>query len=624
MTAALLLALQAAAPTLDLEAGHQGAVFRDSWSRLTAIVQNPGDEREFELRLVVRGAAPEQSLVRRIAFPARSKRKLTWDVWFEGDALEAAAELADAQGRVLTSRAVPLRGAAPARRQILLAGAPVDALRPFEDDAKTVLRTAPELLPDDVVPLLAADAIVFAEPVALEGAQEEALLRWVERGGTLAFSAGTFPAALRRPFWRDVSPAELGPPARVERPDGPPTTLAPARPKAGARTILEVAGRPAGFRLRRGAGAVLVYACPMEDVGSALVDEIVGPPAKPDPPPPPPPGRPGWTSAPTGPRLVPAVELRRDLSKPRPERRPPSLLLGLLGLGSYAALVGPGTWLWLRRRGRARGGRSAFVLLTAGALAFTAAWGGLGKPRAPLTAHVIYASPDLVQTFSEVHAGDAGVHRLAVDGHLASSNQHDTWWTGRLRRPPVHGERGRLDLPLASLESRSVVAARAPRPGEIAITAAWVDRPAGRVEVRNAGGWPLREAAIVAGLTAFPVGDLGAGDVRRIDLAGGVPLAAWAERMGWAQAPSVWARRQKTRPALSLGGDAACGVPLRERVEAAMEVRLDRLGVRGLDRSADERPLLVGRFDADLSGLELAPAGEVEVRGVLTVAVEDP
>jgi hypothetical protein len=482
---ALLLALcLQAPPTIDVEAGASGDLFSDAWSRIWVTLQNPG--ADFDGALCVRvhgGVGAPQELRRAVTLPARGKRRIPWDVLLDFGEGEVTAELRDAKGRIVSDRSVPVRFQGLSKRRVVLVGATSSA---FDDESIAAVRLKADLLPDRLPALLAADAIVFAEPVPLEAEQEEALERWVEQGGVLVWSAGRLPTASARRLWRELAPAELSG-LETASLGGRPVTRALAAARPGAQAFGQLAGRPLGFRRPHGHGAVLLLTIPFDAEGfdaalpgSVLRDQVFPPvldavesSA----------GRLRFSRGPWG--TVDARQLRERLRPSDAAFSLPRLVLGGGLVGAYAFLVGPVSWFFLRR-GRMRRSGLSFGVLTGGALVVVLLWGNWLAPRPARLAHRVFVGPAVVEGHSYLRAGGAGSVRLSVPGSLAASPGQFSSATFERAFPPIHGEEGRLEVPLPAYGERSVQWIRAAGPKD-GLRARWTDATRSVLDIRLAG-----------------------------------------------------------------------------------------------------------------------------------------
>jgi hypothetical protein len=606
---ALLLVLQQG-PTVDVEVGCTGSVFPDAWTRVWVTLQNPGADLDGELRVRATGGIGHPSELRRpVTLATKGKRLLSWDLFLERGEDEVVAELFDGKGQVVAERRVPLLFLPHRPATVMLVGCSPTA---FDDEKIAAGRLKPELLPDRLPPLLAADAIVFAEPVPLEAEQEEVLERWVMRGGTLVFSAGRLPAAASRRLWRELGPASI---TGMENLNDGTRALAIARavPRPGARPFGSILGRPAGFRWERGLGSVVLLTLPFDADGfdrllapGVLREEVLPTVLLPeDPTRIQPLGNPG----PIG------EDLRTLREKIQPQDRGlglPDLVFGAFFAGVYFILIGPGWWL-LRRR---RLGWIPFAVATAAAALLGLAWADFFSSRPSRLAHRVLVGPGAVEGHSWLRAGSPARYRLSVDGALGVVPGQYALAAFERVHPPIHGAEGQLEVALPALGERAVVWARALGKDE-GLRARWTDATQSILEIRNPGRGPAAGLMLVRREGVVELPDLEAGERCVLSPADFAALG-WKD-LGRREEVNRWTLGEFSggRKALFLSSFLAHAVPRMTEREA--------YGLRGADLSAllaRGQEFLVGWVEVAAPSVE--PGATVETWALARALVEAP
>jgi hypothetical protein len=628
---ALLLVLLQQGPSIDADAGFFGDAYYDAWSRLAAVVANPGEEVEGELRVLIRSRNADTVVYRRaVTLPARVRKRFAWDAYFTGWETEAAFELVGKGGKALARAAVPIRFPTEEReRQILQVGTGLSSLTVLQSSiGAAFVQTSPDRFPETLPPLLALDAIVFPEPQPLEPAQEDALVRWVELGGRLVFGPGRG-AGLQNRFWRELCPLER-PETRVVRAgeEETPVPLASGRLRAGA-AFLSLEGRPAAFRAARGRGEIVFLGFPPDQEG---IGEFFTPSAL-------------W-------RAVLAVESKKEeavLDPRRGERRlsfesnsrfmaaladqEVPLHLGMLLLGgavllAYVVWIGPVHYFRLKRRGRLRRGALAFASVAGVFLAFSVAWATVFAARDVRLGHLVLADEGLVQTFSVLRAGESRVYELEGSGAFSPLERLRSFGMAEEGREARVDERQRAEVPLPALATRGFAGVRAPSAGEIGVSCRF-DRDANSLEVVNDGPLRLRNCRLVTQAGLRPLGDVDARSRRTIPLKEhpSIGFPEWLRELRGIESNAWWWLGPSYFWTETPAREHAFLVAFYEQIQRSTEERRDFL-FRFRQRHLDWSPRLdrgeavfTGSFDADASGLRLGQGADVRTYGLVRVVV---
>lgn len=631
MTPLLLLVLVQQGPSIDADAGFFGDVYYESWARLSAVVTNPGDEIEGELRATVRGRGIEAVVYRRaVTLPAKVKKRFAWDAYLSGWETGAEFELVGRDGKVLSKSAVPVKFGDERERQVLQVGTALSALLALAEPlGARFAQTGPDRLPDTLPPLLALDAIVFPEPQPLEPAQEEALLRWVELGGRLVFGPGRG-AALQNRFWRDLCPLAATETRTVRvGEEETPVPVTAGRTRAGG-AFLSLGEQPAGFRYGRGRGEVVFLAFPPDQAG---IEESL-------------PAASIWRSVldPTPRKAEEAPRRGEDrrlawtgssgflggLSEMEPPVSLPLLLLGGLALTLYVLWIGPWHYRRLKRKDRLARGAVAFGAVSGVFLLLSVAWATVFSAREVRLRHLVLVDEGLVQSFSVLQAGESRVYDLEGKGAFSPMERLLTFGGGDEGRDSRVDDRLRAEVPVPALATRGLVGARVPAAGEIGVSCRWADRGAGLLEMANDGPLRLKDCRLVTSGGIRALGDLAQGSRRTIDL-GGTRMETFAE----------WLRRDKKRDQptwfwwsrMNLWRETPAAehsfvLTFYERVQREVEERtiIDRFRQRRLDLSAAlERgeAVFTGAFEDDVSGVRLGQGADTAARGLVRIVLRE-
>jgi hypothetical protein len=633
---ALALALAAAAPvqdlTLDAEAGYSGTVFQDAWMPMTAVVRNDGEPFSGELRVVLRTVSDEPLVFRRpVTLPKGGRARYIEEVYVTEFDTGVEFQLVDGTGKVRRQVAFPLRAAPDVETQVLVVGPPPRWFWKAGEGLPSAPEGAAERFPRSVRPLLAADVIVFPEPVPLEPEQQEALRRWVLQGGRLVFGAGRATLLRQDKFWRELcpvaSPEAKTVPVRVGEAEVPLTVVTGAVRQG--RAFLTFGGQGAGFRAPLGAGEVVFLAFPLdqERLEEAAPAGVIWPQVVDKPPPREAlPDRRGRDE----PALILAGsdEFMSRLLGPLGGVNLPALGLGGLGLAAYVLFIGPVSYLWLKKRGRLKRGWLPFAAAAALFSAFSLAWGGALTRRASQAEALVFADESVVQTFGALRSGDGRVHEFRAEGAIWPVPVFRTFAGSQLTNSATLSPGGRMRLAASPLAVRTFVACRTPAAEEGGVSCRWTDRGALRFEVENGTALLLRDCLAVSRDQVWRLGEVAAGARREVALGdvAPVPFAAWAstllirpEERGVFFSTNVWQFARREEHPLLVSFYRACR-------ETWRHDGVHRLRPRALDLSvviARGEVVFVGAFGGDLSGVRVDSEPETVTRGLVRRVVRE-
>ena len=624
MTLTLLAVLQIAGPSLDGRVGYSGYAFADAWTPVTVEARNRGAAIEGRLELELRGWGTTPVVYRReVILPRGAHKRYSWTLFLAGLEKEIDVRLIDREGRERARTGLVVRFFDENERRVMVVGSFPNSLASVEKSLDLGLaRVDAERFPRGLQPLLAADAIVFAEPPSLDPDQEDALRRWVSAGGILIFSRGRTSMRYRRGVWRELGPAAVGETETVDVDAGGETIRVPLV-RAEGDSFLSIAGRPAAFRRRIGRGEAIFLAFPLDQAG---IEKVAAPTTL-------------WR------RIFRVVQSAEDevekfqhgesrlfheatdtlldLFEPGAEYVDATemALAGLFLLG-HVIIVGPFAYFWLRRRRRLSGGWKVVAASVVVYGAISLLWGGFMTPEQTRAAHLCLADPDVVQTFTVLRAGRSGIYGVRAEEALAPVTTSRTFGADLLasRVEPD----GALRLPIRALATRSILSSRPAGEGEFDVACRWEGEGRKRLHVRNGSSLQLLRCVLVTPSRVYGLGNLPAGAERSIDLESRSSLKIDKWMKGLAGFTYSWYSRW-TLPARADQQAMVLTVYERCRKETRRGNDRNRLRQRKLDLS----PVLdrggsvfLGRFRDDRSGIEFDVPVELQVHGLFRVVVE--
>ena len=622
MTVLALLLLQAPGPTLEVEVGYSGMAFRDSWTRITVEILNEADPVEGILHIHVLGYDVLPMVHRReVRLSRGANKRFAWDVFLSGNEHEIRVDLTDGAGERIVSGMASVRFLPDRERQVVVAGRTPGSLRALEETlGLAVAWAAPEWIPDHVASLLAADVIIFPEPVRLEPHQEEALLQWVDAGGRLVFSPGRLMTTRLEGIWGEVCPVEVTGLTTVEVGERS-ITLATAE---GA-SFFSIGRRPAAYRRGRGRGEVVFLAFPLD------LDGLV-------------PAAPLWRS------VFAIKEPDEELEDLYPRARRGASYVGTqsiirqFGLGGvspnlpllgaealllclYAALIGPLGYRFLKRKGRLRKGWRLFGATVAVFGALMLVGSVTLSPREGRTRHIVFIDDGLVQSFTTMRFPFGGHYDVETTGRFSPLTALGYFSNAGEFPPTVIDGSGKASVPARAMEMRTFLSCRVGLPEEVGVVCQWEDRGARRLEVENLGKLRLLRCFVILRGSVYELEGVGPGEVRSFAL-GTVrpePLEDWMDRMTSTDHVDMrwmWRPRWEDVPAE--------GKP----IELTLWERFRRGGRRTpfryllTQRKVDLTPMLdqgraifLAPFGDNVSGVAAPFPGEVETLGLLRTMV---
>lgn len=639
----LVACLQAA--TLDAEAGYQGTVFPDAWTRFSATVSYEGERLDGELRITLRSYSSEPVVYRRnLSLFRKSRMRVGYDLYLTGEEYVAEVELIGG-GKRLNLSSLPLAFNRQSDLRLLTIGPPPGFL--VEAMAKrppvTMLRLAPELLPTSVPSLLGVDAIVIPEPIDLEAGQESALREWVARGGRLIFGAGRSTHLRLDPFWRDRCPLASPEMTTISVPwkDSTfPLSLVRGALRRG-RASHFVGADPAVVRSPEGSGEIIFLAVALDQPNlgrllpaPALLADLLNLP-------PPPPDDPRFRRVPV---LAPADPVTRRSQRPVFLREIPDLLRLLLtpdfrlnvktlalGVGIlvlYLAIIGPFEYLRLRKKGQLRKGwvsLGMFVLVFSGIVLL---WGGHFSPRTPKLALVSLWDEGRIATYVLLRPARGGEYDLQSAGAITALGPSRGFGAGDPPAPTTVDLQGQARLRIPPSALRMVFLSRPVEPGEGAFTAEWPSGDRGKLLVKNTSAVPLKECWVVSKDSVWSAGEIPATSSRTVLLKDAEPFSTWGPKLlnprkdpyDWWQRDRGWERMGLARTGLAISFFEAL------HDTWALNDSRHVLYERGIDLSPGlERgeTYLMGSFEKSAAGARLEPEIAADTYGWARVRVRE-
>jgi hypothetical protein len=629
ITVLILAAVCQQAPTLDADAGFQGTVFPDSWTRVGATLAYDGPELDVDLRITLHTYDSDPVVYRRPLKLLRKMRLRTgFDLYVTEYSTSVDVELAS-RDKVLSKKTLPLNlNRDEARRLLVVGSLPsifVEAMA--KKPPVTIVRLQPDQLPSGPLSLEGLDAILFPEPTVLDPGQEAALEEWVRRGGRLVFGLGRSTLLTQRGFWKDLCPLEAPETKSVAVPgkDGATSLTVGSGRAARGRGGFVVGDAPLMIRDRRGAGEVIFLPVILDQdalsgavPAAAYLAEMLSLP----PPPKDPvatrrgfvPRREEWLL--DDPREGVQENVRRVLRCLMPLQwsvSASSLILGAGLLVAYVVLIGPVEFLRLRRSGRLRTGwRSlALLILLFGGLSY--AWTRWAAPQQSRLMLVSLWDGDRVQTFGAFRPAKGDVYDLHAPGPVSPLGGSRAFGVPASAECAVVTYPFDVQVPIPPMDTRLFIASRSRSAGEARISVDWKDKTKKAIVVRNPTDLALDETWAVSREAVWPLGPISPGANTAIELEKPIPFLAWASRMvgdppnamPWWFGYGPWGRV----PPAQFGA-------LLTFCRAITATRTDRNEVYRLaDRSLDWSKFLdagevvvIGRFSRNLSGLSI-PAG---------------
>lgn len=629
-------------PTLNAEAGFQGAVFADSWNRLSATVAYDGESVDAELRVTLRSFLSDSVVYRRpMPLVRKTRMRVGFDLYLTSDCWSAEVELA-AKGRTLRSVTVPLRYQSAEGARLLAVGTPPPIL--MEAMAKsppvTMVRLAPEHLPSTPLSLLSVGSILIPEPIDLDPGQEDALRSWVKQGGRLVFGPGRSTHLRQNPFWRELCP--LGAPeiggtsVRVKDADVP-VTLVRGKLLRG-RAGYPLGADPVVIRSPDGLGEVVFVSLLLdpENLGTVvsapgLLTELLQLP----PPPVEEPLRPGQRFRPPKQWLDPdrnsllfqgTTDHLRRLIPADFTLAPGPLAIGIGVALAYLLLIGPIEYRRLRKKGSLRKGWLSFAALVVLFGGLLLGWARWTSPRASKFVLVSLLDEHRVRTVASFRPARGGMFDLESSGPLSPLPSQRAFGASE------DAEMTRVDLPSSARlgvppsASRLLVSSRPTAPADGSITARWSTAERKGLVVKNGAAFPLGECWVVSKETVWPLEGIAAGAERTVELRGAEPFDAWAPKLlpprkeprSWWQQKSSWESVPPSRWGLAL--------TFHEQLHRAWgDTQYRRVLVeRGIDLSpalARGEVVLVGSFDRNVSGIRSTPELASETFGWARIRV---
>ena len=637
MTALALLLACVQTPTLEAEAGFEGMVFSDSWTRFSAVVSYEGAPIDAELRLTLAAIGHESVVFRRPLHLSRKARmRVGFDVYLTSLNYSADVEIVKG-GDVLRTVNLRLNQRSTSGLRMLAVGTPpaflMDAMG--KKPPLTMLRLKAEQLPPTPLSLFGVDAILIPEPVELDPLQEDALREWVSRGGRLIFGGARSTILRQNPFWREFCPMSGLEAASIEIPaaSGPiPLTYFRGTLKRGAGSFT-VQGEPVVVRTRDGAGEV-VFLPLILDQGSVskaidpamLLAELLKlpPPPKDDPTP----VRRGFA-----PRMKEWLDgnRRQQLTQETKEflrhavpaqfsLRVGPLTLGVGAMALYIVLIGPVEYLRLRRKGTLRTGWRSFAILALVFGGLSALWSALVVPRQSRMVLVSLADEGRVRTYGTLRPALGGHYELESPGSVTPLAPSRPYGAVGVPEPIVATVSSGVRIPAPPSAMRMFVADRALGEKERILSAEWASADRKSVKLRNAAPYPLGECWAVSKDAVWRLGELSAESSVTRELKDPVPFGVWAkqELKGEAYEPFWWQRDTTwTRLSAPRYGVVLSFWESLNAVSAGARTR-HVLQERGVDRSSELEQgevVVVGSFDRNISSLRCRPGIEPETFG---------
>ncbi|HLY72968.1 MAG TPA: hypothetical protein VKU80_02525 [Planctomycetota bacterium] len=545
MMAALVLVACLQAPTLDAEAGYQGTVFPDSWTRLTATVAYEGEPLDAELRVTIRSYGADPVVYRRSLRLVRKVRMRTpFDIYLTEYDFEAVVELVQKE-KVLRKLALTLNYAREDTSRLLVVGmAPaflVEALA--QRPPITLVRQQPELLPSTALPLLPIRSILMAEPATLDAGQEAALEEWVRLGGRLIFGAARGTVLRQNSFWRGFCPLEAPATGSMAVPgkDGESLTLLRGNVRKGAAGSM-LGDSPLYIRSREGEGEVVFIPFMLDQ--PALSKLVPSAPFLAEllqlPPPPkeefvPRRGfvrREEWqledrrARVPEGMRSILRRLLPADWSLSLS-----ALAVGVFIVGVYIVLLGPVDYWRLRRTKNLRSGWRSLVVLVVVFGGVVYVWAAQVSPRASRMTLVTLLDADRIRTFGAVRPARGDVYDLHAAGSLSLLTPNRAFGAPETTDPMVVTVPSEARLPIPPSETRMLVSSRPRTANEAGMSAGWADAGRKTLRIRNEADFGLTECWAVSRGEAWAVPPIPAASTVTTTLESPIAFATWARRL---------------------------------------------------------------------------------------------
>jgi len=646
MTTLLLLVACLQTPTLDAEAGFQGDVFPDAWTRVSSIVTYEGEALDAELRITVQAWSLDPVVYRRpLRLVGKARMRIGTDLYLTGRESRVEVELVSRE-RILRRSSLKLNFQRQNFQRLLVVGTPPPILvqgmgrRP----PISLVRLSPEHLPPTPLPLLGVDTIVIPEPIDLDVGQETALQSWVGQGGRLIFGAGRSTHLRQNPFWRDWCPLaspEIGTATvRVKESDLP-ITLVRGKVVRG-RTGAMLGADPAVVRFREGAGEIVFMPVMLDQeslgkvlAGPALLADLLELP----PPPvedltPPRRGMPRraveWLPS-NQKAVIPreSVDFLKRVIPADMDLAFPPLAAGAGIIIVYIVLIGPVEFLRLRRKGQLRTGWRSFGLLVVIFGAIMLLWGGRVFPRAPKLVLVTLRDEHQVRTFAAIRPSRGAVYEVNSTGANTPLSPGQAIGSKLPEQTMSVFHPSQVQLPTPPSATRFVVSARPVEAKDGTITAQWASPERKSVLVRNAASYPLKECWFVAKEAVWPVpGGIPPESSVTIELKAPMGFAPWtqAQYKGAPEDHGGWMTDTTWTPVLP----SRCGLVLsfHEAMHEVGHPKRSRAPMleRGIDLSqalAKGDVFLAAAFDHNLSGIRTSPDIPAETCGWARIRVRE-